>query len=84
MKLGWIVPWDVNMCTCYFNWGDLNFFKLFRGDLWGISIGKQLNFNCVSFDNVGGAFLSFDTFLVSKCPTELVGCALYPIDREVI
>ena len=75
MKLGWVVPWDVNMCTCYFNWGDLKMLKLFRGDLWGISIGKQLNFHCVSFDNVGGAFVSFDTFLVSfwgdlmgKCP----------------
>ena len=74
MKLGWIVPWDVKMCTCYFNQGDfLDFFKLFyfRGD-WrggGISIGKQLNFHCVSVDNVGGAFVSFDKFLVfgRKC-----------------
>ena len=34
MKLGWIVPWDVNMCTCYFNRGGVNFLKLFyfRGD----------------------------------------------------
>ena len=30
----------------------------------GIFIGKQLNFHDVSFDNVGGAFVSFDTFLV--------------------
>ena len=52
------------MCTCYFNLGDLTFLTFFRGDLWGISIGKQLNFHCVSFDNVGGTFVSFDTFLV--------------------
>ena len=31
------------------------------------SIGKQLNFHDVSFDNVGGAFVSFDTFLVLQC-----------------
>ena len=68
MKLAWIVPWDVNMCTCYFNWRDFKFFYFFiwgGGGMWGISIGKQLNFHCVSFDNVGEAFVSFDTFLVS-------------------
>ena len=29
-----------------------------------ISIGKQLNFHSVSFDNDSWAFVSFDTFLV--------------------
>ena len=56
MKLDAIVPWDVNMCTSYFNWGIFH--------LGGICNGKQLNFLSVSFDNVGGAFVSFDTFLV--------------------
>ena len=66
MKLGWIVPWDVNMCTCYFNWGGLKKKLLFiLGGICGeFLFGKQLNFLCVSFDNVGGAFVSFDTFLV--------------------
>ena len=58
MKLGWIVPWDVNMCTCYLDSGDFNFFYF-----GGISIGRQLNFHSVSFD-VGRAFVSYDTFLV--------------------
>ena len=39
-------------------------FYFFEGIWEGISIGKQLNFHDVSFDNVGGAFVSFDTFLV--------------------
>ena len=43
-------------------WGFLNFFTFY---FRGISIGKQLNFHCVSFDNVGGALVLFDTFLVS-------------------
>ena len=24
MKLGWFVPWDVNMCTSYFNMGGFD------------------------------------------------------------
>ena len=39
---------------------------LFWGDLGGISIEKQMNFQSVSYDNVGGAFVLFDTFLVNK------------------
>ena len=54
------------MCRCWLAiYFYCDFFKTFWGGFGGgISIGKQLNFHDVSFDNVGGAFVSFDTFIV--------------------
>ena len=70
MTLGWLVPWDVNMCTSYSIWGEDSYFGG-GGFLMENTNGKQSNFHSVSFDNVGGAFVSFDTFLVVNCPNKL-------------
>ena len=39
--------------------------------MFNISNGKQLNLHSVSFNNVGGAFVSFDTFLVFTLQFEI-------------
>ena len=66
MKLDWIVLWDLNMCTCYFNWGIFKclYFFILGGGGVGNFYWKTIGFSLCQFDNVGGAFVSFGTFLV--------------------